>query len=170
MNGSECNFENFVVDRRNKFAYEAAKAVANAPVAIYNPLFLYGKRYDGRTHLLRAIENRLKDNDPQLHVIYVRAEEFDNDFLYAMAINCSSFRLRQLRDKYRTADVLIVDDINCLMGKGQVIQELICIFDYLYLHGKQIVLSSDRPPAELSEMDDMFRKKLEMGLVVGMRG
>ncbi|WP_026489118.1 DnaA ATPase domain-containing protein [Butyrivibrio sp. XBB1001] len=162
-------FENFDVDRRNKFAFEAAKEVTNEPGGRFNPLYLYGKRYDGKTHLLKAMERDLREKKPLLDVLYVRGEDFDNDLLSAISSNQYGLGIKLFREKYRNVDVLLVDDIDYFMERRVVLNELINTFDSLYLQGKQIVFSADRRPTDLGEMDNLFRGKLEMGLVIGIR-
>jgi chromosomal replication initiator protein len=165
MKETDYTFENFDVDRRNRFAYEAAKAVADEPGGMYNPLLLYGNRYDGKTHLLKAMENRIKESNPSLNVIYVTGEEFESDFAQTLKFSW----LDLFRNTCRNCDVFILDGIDYLMDMQSVSMELFFILDELLRKGKQVVISSDRKPKKLGELDELFRGRLEMGLVIGIR-
>ncbi|WP_196814246.1 DnaA ATPase domain-containing protein [Butyrivibrio sp. LC3010] len=162
-------FENFNVDRRNSFAHFAAVEASNSEKPLYNPIFIYGPRYEGKTHLLMAIENRIKTEHPEKSVLYADAEDFYNEMISAIKESASDYeRLKVIRKIYRDVDVLIVDNIEFFMDKERTITEFFFTFEDLYLKGKQIVLSADRKPTELGDLDDCFGKRLEMGLVVSM--
>ncbi len=163
-------FENFNVDRRNSFAYFAAIETASMKKPLYNPLFIYGPKYEGKTHLLKAIENRINAEQPEKTVLYANAEGFYKDIL--SAINESAVdheRLKLIRRIYRDTDVLLMDDVEFFMGKNITITEFFHTFGELYLKEKQIIIAADRRPDLLGDLDDRFRKRLEMGLVVSMR-
>ncbi len=175
-------FNNFDVDSRNRFAYLAALDVANTPNTPYNPLFFYGGRHDGKTHLLKAMENHIKKECPGSLVLYVRAEDFYYEYLYDVRSNQMHLP-QKFREKYRNADALLIDDIDFFSGKsvfsknyrpilGELntpIEEFFYTFEALYNKGRRIVLSANKHPEELGDLDKMFGKRLEMGLVIGMR-
>ena len=175
-------FDNFDVDRRNRFAYLAAKDVANTPDTPYNPLFFYGNRYDGKTHLLKAMGNHIQSVNPEFNVVYARAEDFYYEYLYEIR-NSAMHLPKSFREKYRNADVLLLDDIDYLTGKNNFsknyknilgelntpVEEFFHTFETLYNRGKRIVLAANRQPKDLGDLDEMFGKRLEMGLVIGMR-
>ena len=147
-------FENFVVGPSNKFAYSAAKAVASNTNGVsvnnamsYNPLFIYGNSGLGKTHLLNAIANRIKENDPSKKIIFVKAEEFTNEFLNHLSNKTTSL----FHDKYRSADIIIIDDIQFLAGKETTQEEFFHTIDSYIVENKQIILSSDRPPKDINK-------------------
>lgn len=153
-------FESFVVGGSNRFAYSAAVAVAEEPGSIYNPLFLYGCPGLGKTHLLQAIGNYICRTAPEKRVLYVTSEEFTNEVVeYIMKGQAD-----ELHEKYRNADVLLVDDIQFIIGKKSTQLEFFHTFNTLYQDGKQIVLSADRHPKEIDALDERFRSRFEMGL------
>lgn len=181
--GDFYTFDSFDVDKSNRFAYWAAKEVANSPDTPYNPLFIYGNKHDGKTHLLEAKENHIKTKNPEFIVIYTKAEDFYYEYLYEIR-NSELHFPTSFRKKYRNADVLIIDDIDYLSGKNNFsknyqnilgelntpVEEFFHTFDTLYRKGKRIVLASKKQPQNLGDLDEIFGKRLEMGLVIGIKG
>ena len=154
-------FERFVVGSSNKFAHAAARAVAGNPGQSYNPLFIYGDSGLGKTHLLYAIANVIRKNDPASKIVYIKGDEFINEFVELVRANRGS----EFRAKYREADLLLVDDVQFVAGKEQVQNEFFHTFNTLYESGRQIVLTSDRPPSEMTLLDDRLRTRFEWGLL-----
>lgn len=153
-------FESFVVGGSNRFAYSAAVAVAEEPGATYNPLFLYGCPGLGKTHLLQAIGNYICRTAPEKKVLYVTSEEFTNEVVE----HIMKGHVDELHEKYRKVDVLLIDDIQFIIGKKSTQLEFFHTFNTLYQDGKQIVLSADRHPKEIEDLDERFRSRFEMGL------
>jgi chromosomal replication initiator protein len=153
-------FESFVVGDSNRFAYSAAVAVAEDPGAIYNPLFLYGGPGLGKTHLLQAIGNYICRTASEQKVLYVTSEDFTNEVIECIRAG----QVDELHEKYRTVDVLLIDDVQFIIGKKATQLEFFHTFNALYQDGKQIVLSSDRHPKEIEALDERFRSRFEMGL------
>ncbi len=161
-------FERFVVGKNNEFVYEAALAVANDPAGTYNPLFIYGGTGLGKTHLIQAIANKIVSEKPQLKVIYVTCEQFVNEIIDTMFTSRgpdARDRSNKLRQYYRTADVLIVDDIQFIENKKAVQEEFFHTFNELVSKGKQIVISSDHPPKELTALEERLRTRFSGGLL-----
>ncbi len=154
-------FENFVVAESNAFPHAAALAVAEEPGGVYNPLFIYGGVGLGKTHLLHAIANYIYINHRNLRVKYVPSEQFTNEFILAVKERTIPY----FHKKYREVDVLLVDDIQFLQGKEQTQEEFFHTFNTLYEAGKQIVISSDRPPRNLSALEDRLISRFEHGLI-----
>lgn len=154
-------FDNFVVGTSNNFAYSAAHAVANNPAQFYNPLFIYGGSGLGKTHLLFAICNRIKQTNPSAYILYTKGETLMNELVAAIANKTTA----QFRAKYREADVLLVDDIQFIAGKQAVQEEFFHTFETLHQSNRQIVLTSDRPPKEIATLEDRLRGRFEMGLL-----
>ncbi len=161
----EYTFETFIVGPSNKFANAACHAVAQNPANAYNPLFIYGGSGLGKTHLLCAISAEIKKNDPRTNVIYVKGEEFTNELIAAIANEST----KQFHDKYRQADVLLVDDIQFIGGKESTQEEFFHTFNSLYESGKQIVLTSDRPPKEIKTLEERLRTRFEWGLLADIQ-
>ena len=158
-------FENFIVGSTNKFAHAAAQAVAANPSGAYNPLFIYGGSGLGKTHLLKAIQIEIGKNHPEYNLVYVDGEKFTNEIINAIREGSTA----EFHQKYRAADVLLVDDIQFIGGKESTQEEFFHTFNTLYQAGKQIVLASDRPPKEISSLEDRLRTRFEMGLTADIQ-
>ena len=155
-------FENFIRGPSNQFAFAAAQAVAANPSGAYNPLFIYGGSGLGKTHLLTAIQTEIKRTHPDFVIMYVTCEQFTNELIAAIrAGSTEDFRM-----KYRVADLLLVDDIQFIAGKKQTQEEFFHTFNTLYESGRQIVLTSDRPPREMTQLEDRLQTRFEWGLMV----
>ena len=158
-------FETFVVGPSNKLAYAASMAVAEHPAQNYNPLLIYGDSGLGKTHLLYAIANVIRQNDPAAKIVYIKGDDFINEFIELIRAGRGS----DFRAKYREADLLLVDDVQFVAGKEQVQNEFFHTFNNLYESGKQIVLTSDRPPSEMTLLDDRLRTRFEWGLLADIQ-
>lgn len=156
-------FDNFVVGPSNQFVTAAAKSVAENPGASFNPLFIYGGVGLGKTHLLHAIGNYITENKPNVNVVYVTIEKFMNELIESIQNNKRGANI-DFRSKYRSADVLIVDDIQFIIGKNAVQEEFFHTFNELHENGKQIVISSDRPISEINPLEERLRSRLGWGL------
>ncbi|MEA4911192.1 MAG: chromosomal replication initiator protein DnaA [Oscillospiraceae bacterium] len=158
-------FENFIVGQDNRFAHAAAQAVAANPARAYNPLFIYGASGLGKTHLLRAIQNDLRAHRPELTVLYIGCEQFTNELIAAItAGNTEPFH-----EKYRSVDVLLIDDIQFIGGKVSTQEEFFHTFNALFNAQKQIVLTSDRPPKEIKSLEERLRTRFEWGLIADVQ-
>ena len=155
-------FDNFVVGSSNRFAHAAAVSVANNPAETYNPLFIYGPSGLGKTHLLYAIASVVHKNHPSYNIVYIKGDDFTNELVSSIREN----RNTEFREKYRQADILLVDDIQFIAGKIQTQEEFFHTFNTLYESGKQIVLTSDRPPREMTQLSDRLMSRFESGLMV----
>ena len=162
---SQYTFDTFVVGSSNQHAYSAAEAVAEERTRAYNPLFLYGPSGLGKTHLLYAIANRIQKKHPDYNIVYIRANEFTNEFIEAVR-NGKNF---EFRDKYRSADLFLIDDIQFIAGKEGTQEEFFHTFNSLYESGRQIVLTSDRVPGEMHKLEDRLRTRFEWGLIVDIQ-
>ncbi len=156
-------FNNFVVGKSNQFVYAAAKSVAEDPGNKFNPLFIYGGSGLGKTHLLHAIGNYIKSNNPKLNVIYVTCETFTNDYLYSLRSNKDN-STKLFRDKYRSCDVLMIDDIQFITGKTSTQEEFFHTFNDLFQNNKQIIICSDRHPREIETLEERLRTRFVSGL------
>ncbi len=157
----EYTFSTFIVGRSNEFAYAACTAVAKEPGKNYNPLFVYGPSGLGKTHLMHAIAHEVKQNHPDYNIIYVTSEEFGNDLIKGINEN----NMISFHDKYRSADVLLIDDIQFFSNKDRMQEEFFHTFNKLHAEGKQIVITSDKPPRELKTLEDRIRTRFEWGLI-----
>ncbi|MGA1822261.1 MAG: chromosomal replication initiator protein DnaA [Thermoplasmatota archaeon] len=162
---SEKTFRNFVVDDSNRFAYLATEAVATGVGRKYNPLFVYGPPGVGKTHLLHALANSLVNKDPDINILYSSTERFTDELVDAI----ENDDIQGFRSRYRDLDVLLVDDIQMLSGKETTQMEFFNMFNHLYHREKQIVLCSDRPPAEIKELESRLRSRFEGGLIIDIK-
>ena len=157
-------FENFVVGPNNQFAHAACQAVAGNPAHNYNPLFLYGAVGLGKTHLLHAIGNAIVKNNPEARVRYISAESFTVDLIESIKKD----RMQNFRERYRPLDVLLVDDIQFIAGKERTQEEFFYTFNSLYDYHKQIIISSDRYPKDLQNIEERLRSRFESGLITDL--
>lgn len=158
-------FDNYIVGSNNRFAHAAAQAVAANPSGAYNPLFIYGASGLGKTHLLMAIRNDIERARPGFNIVYVEGERFTNELIQAI----SQGDIRPFHSTYRSADVLLVDDIQFIGGKERTQEEFFHTFNELYKSGKQIVLTSDRPPKEIKSLEERLRTRFEWGLLADIQ-
>ena len=161
-------FDTFVVGSNNKFAHSAALAVAESPGISYNPLFLYGGPGLGKTHLMHSIGHFIIEHNPQAKVLYVTSEQFTNEVIESIRSGRAE-NMSKLREKYRTVDVLMVDDVQFIIGKESTQEEFFHTFNELHQAGKQIILSSDKPPKEMETLEERFRSRFEMGLIADIQ-
>ena len=154
-------FDRFVVGSTNKFAFTAAEKVADEPGGAYNPLFIYGQSGLGKTHLLHAIANRVQENHPDYRILYIKSEEFVNELIRNLI---QGQDMQEFRNKYRTVDLFLMDDVQFIAGKDSSEEELFHTFNTLYEQGKQIVLTSDRPPQEMLRLEQRLKTRFEQGL------
>jgi chromosomal replication initiator protein len=159
------NFDSFVVGGSNQFAYAAARAVAENPARSYNPLFLYGGVGLGKTHLLNAISHHIEANHPHLRVMYLAAEQFVNELISSLRFN----RMPAFRERYRSVDVWLVDDIQFLANKERTQEEFFHTFNTLYTSQKQIILSSDSSPRDIPTLEERLRSRFEWGLIADIQ-
>lgn len=163
---SEYTFDNFIVGSTNRFAHAASMAVADNPNIIYNPLIIYGRSGVGKTHLLLAIKNHIRRKYPTKQIEYIRCEDFTNQLISALhdgKLGLGS--LDNFRNRFRTTDVLLIDDIQFIAGKEQTQEEFFNTFNTLYQNKKQIVVTCDRPPKDIKLLDDRLRSRFESGLI-----
>ncbi|MGN1030665.1 MAG: chromosomal replication initiator protein DnaA [Butyricicoccaceae bacterium] len=163
--GKGYTFEQFIVGSSNKFAHAAATAVANNPAKNYNPLFIYGQSGLGKTHLLYAIASVIRKNHPSYRIIYIKGEDFTNELINAIGDG----KVQEFRDKYRLADLFLIDDIQFVAGKERTQEEFFHTFNALYEAKKQIVLTSDRPPKEINTLEDRLKTRFEWGLLADIQ-
>lgn len=161
-------FDTFIVGSNNTFAHSASLAVAESPGSVYNPLFLYGGPGLGKTHLMHSIGHFILSHNPDLKVLYVTSEEFTNEVIDSIRSGNAS-TMSKLREKYRTVDVLMVDDVQFIIGKDATQEEFFHTFNVLHSSSKQIILSSDRPPKEMVALDERFRSRFEWGLIADIQ-
>lgn len=160
-------FDTFVVGSNNNFAHAASFAVADSPGEIYNPLFLYGGVGLGKTHLMHSIAHFILEKDPTKKVLYVTSETFTNELIDALKIgkNGNELAMTTFREKYRNNDVLLIDDIQFIIGKESTQEEFFHTFNHLHVSGKQIIISSDKPPKDIETLEARLRTRFEWGLI-----
>ncbi|MBE5841474.1 MAG: chromosomal replication initiator protein DnaA [Butyrivibrio sp.] len=161
-------FDTFVVGSNNKFAHSASLAVAESPGISYNPLFLYGGPGLGKTHLMHSIGHFIMEHDHKAKVLYVTSEQFTNEVIESIRSGKTE-SMSKLREKYRRVDVLMVDDVQFIIGKESTQEEFFHTFNELHQAGKQIILSSDKPPKEMETLEERFRSRFEMGLIADIQ-
>ncbi|MGN0666232.1 MAG: chromosomal replication initiator protein DnaA [Huintestinicola sp.] len=154
-------FDTFIVGRSNEFAHAACVAVSKSPGGAYNPLFIHGPSGLGKTHLMTAISNAIKEREPDTNIVYVTGEVFANELITAIREK----ETMDFRRKYRSADVLLVDDVHFISGKESTQEEFFHTFNELHKIGKQIVLTSDRPPKDIKTLEERIRTRFEWGLI-----
>ena len=170
LNGTNSNlnpnytFETFVVGSNNRFAQSASLAVAESPGETYNPLYIYGGPGLGKTHLMHSIGHFILDQNPDSKVIYVTSEQFTNEVIESIR-NGNASSMTKFREKYRTVDVLMIDDIQFIIGKESTQEEFFHTFNALQTQGKQIILTSDKPPKEMETLEERIRSRFEWGLM-----
>ncbi|CAB1238924.1 chromosomal replication initiator informational ATPase [Ruminococcaceae bacterium BL-6] len=161
----EYTFDTFIVGPSNKFAHAASMAVATKPAVLYNPLFIYGNSGLGKTHLLYAICNEISKNYPKMDIIYIKGDEFTNELIDAIRRGTTA----EFHQRYRKADILLVDDIQFIAGKDSTQEEFFHTFNTLYEAKKQIVLTSDRPPKDIATLEERLLTRFEWGLTADIQ-
>lgn len=161
-------FDTFVVGSNNKFAHSASLAVAESPGNVYNPLYIYGGAGLGKTHLIHSIGHFILEQNPNMKVLYVTSEVFTNEVISCIRSG-DAVQMNQFREKYRTVDVLLIDDIQFIIGKESTQEEFFHTFNTLHSAGKQIILSSDKPPKEMETLEERFRSRFEWGLIADIQ-
>ena len=159
------SFENFVVGGSNRFAHSAAQAVAKRPGTVYNPLFIYGPPGVGKTHLLYAIANGIRKEQPDANIVYIKGDQFTIELIEAI----NSGKNIEFRSKYREADLFLIDDIQFIAGKEATQEEFFHTFNKLYEEHKQIVMTSDRKPSDMVTLEDRLRSRFESGLLADIQ-
>ncbi|MBR7110304.1 MAG: chromosomal replication initiator protein DnaA [Clostridia bacterium] len=162
---SRFTFDNYVVGPSNQFVYAAARAVAENPGNKYNPLFIYGGVGLGKTHLMHAIGNYVKQEKPNYRVLYVSADYFVNELVDTIRNSQDREHNKAFREKYRNADVLMIDDVQGIVGKSGTQEAMFHIFNDLFQNGKQIIMTSDRPPKEFDKIEERLKTRFEWGLI-----
>ena len=158
-------FENFVVGPSNRFAHSAAIAVSKTPGQVYNPLFIYGPPGVGKTHLLYAIANGIRKDNPNANIVYIKGDQFTNELIAAI----QSGKNIEFRSKYREADLFLIDDVQFIAGKEATQEEFFHTFNKLYEEHKQIVMTSDRKPGDMPTLEDRLRTRFEWGLIADIQ-
>ena len=162
---TQFTFDRFIVGKSNEFAHAAAIAVANKPAEAYNPLFIYGPSGLGKTHLLYAIAGEISFRNPDFNIVYIKGDQFTNEMIQAL----QEGRNTEFRNKYRNADLFLVDDIQFIAGKEATQEEFFHTFNNLYENRKQIVLTSDRPPSDMLRLEDRLKTRFEWGVIADIR-
>ena len=161
IENAKFTFNNFIVGPSNKFAYTASLRVSENPGSVFNPLFIYGNSGLGKTHLLNAIIEKIKSNNPDANIVFTTSENITNDLYFAIQTKTT----HDLHQKYRTCDALLIDDIQMIAGKTQTEEEIFHTFDTLIKAGKQIVLTSDKPPSAIPKIEERLKTRFESGLL-----
>ena len=161
----EYTFDKFVVGSSNKFAYAAARSVADEPAKSYNPLFIYGESGLGKTHLLYAIAHSIHEKYPDYRIVYIKGDSFTNELIAAIREG----RNQEFREKFRSADIFLMDDVQFIAGRESTQEEMFHTFNTLYEAGRQIVFTADRPPKEMLRLDDRLKTRFEWGLPVDVQ-
>lgn len=161
-------FDTFVVGSNNKFAHSASLAVAESPGDVYNPLYLYGGAGLGKTHLMHSIGRFILEQNPNMKVLYVTSEVFTNEVIDCIRSGDAA-KMNKFREKYRTVDVLLIDDIQFIIGKESTQEEFFHTFNTLHSASKQIILSSDKPPKDMETLEERFRSRFEWGLIADIQ-
>ncbi len=162
-------FDTFVVGSNNRLAQASAVAVSESPGEMYNPLFIYGGVGLGKTHLMHAIGHYIIDQNPNANVLYVTSEQFTNEVIEAVRTGNAPERTKQFRDKYRNIDVLLIDDIQFIIGKDRTQEEFFHTFNHLYEQKKQIIITSDKPPKDMDVLEERFRSRFAWGLIADIQ-
>jgi len=165
---SKYKYDSFVVGSNNKFAHSASLAVAESPGDTYNPLYIYGGPGLGKTHLMHSIGHFILESNPVMKVLYVTSEVFTNEVIESIRSG-NAAAMTKLREKYRTVDVLMIDDVQFIIGKESTQEEFFHTFNVLHAARKQIILSSDKPPKEMETLDERFRSRFEWGLIADIQ-
>lgn len=166
---TQYTFDNFIVGNSNKFAYEACIAVCNNPATHFNPLFIYGQSGLGKTHLLYAINNQILSNNPKANIVYVKGEDFASQLIENISRKSNITFREKFKNKFRKTDFLLIDDIHFIAGKEATQEEIFHTFNALYDAGKQIIMTSDRPPKEIKTLEERLRTRFEDGLIVDIQ-
>ena len=161
-------FDTFVVGSNNKLAHSASLAVAESPGEVYNPLYIYGGAGLGKTHLMHSIGHFILERNPEMKVLYVTSENFTNEVIDCIRSG-DALKMNKFREKYRTVDVLMIDDIQFIIGKESTQEEFFHTFNTLHAAGKQIILSSDKPPKDMETLEERFRSRFEWGLIADIQ-
>ena len=162
------NFDTFVVGSNNKLAHSAALAAAESPGEVYNPLYIYGGAGLGKTHLMHSIGHFILEENPGMKVLYVTSENFTNEVISCIRSG-DAIKMNKMRDKYRTVDILMIDDIQFIIGKESTQEEFFHTFNTLHSAGKQIILSSDKPPKDMETLEERLRSRFEWGLIADIQ-
>jgi len=166
---TQYTFDNFIVGNSNKFAYEACIAVCNNPGTHFNPLFIYGQSGLGKTHLLYAINNRVLARNPNASIVYVKGEDFASQLIENISKKSPVTFREKFKNKFRKTDILLIDDIQFIAGKESTQEEIFHTFNALYDAGKQLIMTSDRPPKEIKTLEERLRSRFEDGLIVDIQ-
>ena len=161
-------FDTFVVGSNNKFAHSASLAVAESPGKVYNPLYIYGGAGLGKTHLMHSIGHFILEENPNMKVLYVTSEDFTNEVIDSIRSGDAN-KMNKLREKYRNVDVLMIDDIQFIIGKESTQEEFFHTFNALHSVGKQVILSSDKPPKDMETLEERLRSRFEWGLIADIQ-